>query len=487
MKITNPATLAPLGEVPESGVDDIHRTMAAAGAAARAWHATTGACRAELLKQIGSRVRESARDLAELSTEESGLARCESLDCVRAAAAIFDFYATHAAAGGAGRAGNAGDRRGEGDDGSLGTVAVFAPFSLPLPVMAASVGRALAEGLSVVYKPPAENPLTSLALASAFDGLPAGVVNLVTGGPAVGRLLLAHPGVGQILFTGSAAVGLEIAAVARGKRLDLEVGTVDAHIVCRGVDLDLAVPAIAWTRLMSGGQSRMSGGHLYVERSLAAEFVDRMHHCVGFLDVDDPCRPCTDLGPLISHEAAVKLEDQVGRTLRAGAKLILGGRRFRPSGLPGHFFQPTILTDVKPGSVPMREQLLGPVITVTPMADLAEALRLWKEFSSPWALSPATASIYTADADAAAGAVEAMPDGFFRINDPSVGDLGPLGGLHHRGIRNALGTVADESRNRPTKRVEMSRTIERRPWWFPYIDRSGGPLDARPPSEARAS
>jgi acyl-CoA reductase-like NAD-dependent aldehyde dehydrogenase len=460
--ITNPATLAPLGEVPESGADDIERAIAAARAAADSWRETPTARRAALLKEIAGRIRGKARELADLSIRESGLARCESLDCIRAAAACFDFFAVHAEGGRSGAAGA-----------MPRVAAVLIPFNLPLPVMAAAIGGALADGLSVVCKPPAQSPLTSLELARAFDVLPAGAVSVVTGGASVGRVLAAHPDVGRVLFTGSSAAGLEISAAAAGKHLDLEVGTIDAHIVCRGADLDLAVPAVAWTRLVSGGQACMSGGHLYVERSLAAEFVDRMHHCVGFLDVDDPAQSSTDLGPLISLDAARKLEDQVGRILREGAKLILGGRRFRPSGLPGHFFQPTILTDVKPGSVPMREQLLGPVITVTPVADLAEALRWWA--GSPPAMSPAGASIYTDDVDRAGRLLEAMDGGFFRINDPSVADLGPFSGLRHRGIRQALGADPHDSRDDRTNRAQFARTMERKPWWFPYVDRARSP------------
>jgi acyl-CoA reductase-like NAD-dependent aldehyde dehydrogenase len=464
--IMNPATLAPLGEVPESGVDDIERAVAAAAGAAPSWHATPAAQRAALLHEIGSRIRGSARELAELSTRESGLARCEALEEVRAAAASFDFFAAHTGSH---------TEPGGRDGGSSGAVAVLVPFSLPLPVMAASVAQALAAGLSVVCKPPAQNPLASLQLARAFEMLPAGAANIVTGGPEVGRALVADPGIGRVMFTGSMAAGLEIAAAAGGKRLDLELGTVDAHIVCRGADLDLAVPAIAWTRLRSGGQACMSGGHLYVERSLAAEFVERMHQCVGFLDVDDPSKPSTDLGPLISLEAARRIEDQVGRTLRAGAKLILGGRRFRPSGLPGHFFQPTILTDVNPGSAPTREEILGPVITVTPVADLAEALRFWMQFASHPAMSAAGASIYTGDAEAAGRAVEGLAEGFFRINDPAVGALGPFSGVRHRGLRLALAADRDDSSVRRTKHVVISRAIERKPWWFPYIDRVRSP------------
>jgi acyl-CoA reductase-like NAD-dependent aldehyde dehydrogenase len=457
--ITNPATLAPLGEVPESGTEAIEQAVAAARAAAGPWRNTPDARRAALLKDIAGRIGALAGELADLCTRESGMARCESLDCVHAAAAGFDVLSRNPPIGDA-----------------AGVTALLLPFDLPLPVMGAGVARALAAGQTVVCKPPAQNPLTSLALARAFDGLPDGTVSVVTGGRAVGRALSAHPDVAAILFTGSSSAGLEVATAARGKRLDLEVGTVDAQIVCRDTDLDLTVPAVAWTRLVYGGQGSLSGGHIYVERSLAREFVDRLHQCVGFLDVDDPAKPSTDLGPLISLDAARKLEDQVGRTLRAGAKLILGGRRFRPSGLPGHFFQPTILTDVPAGSVPMREQLLGPVITVTPVADLAEALRLCTEFSPRPLISPSVASIYTADAEAAGRAVQAMAEGFFRINDPPVGALGPFSGLRHLGIRHALGVpqalgVPREDPPRK-KHVEMARAIERKAWWFPYVDRA---------------
>jgi aldehyde dehydrogenase (NAD+) len=288
---------------------------------------------------------------------------------------------------------------------------------------------------------------------------------MVIGGADVGRTLIAHPQIDTVVFTGSAAAGLEVAQRAQGKTLDLEAVTGSVHIVDRSADLDLAVPAIAWNRLMSGGQGWASG-HLYVERSIAAELVERMHQCVGFLDVDDPSKAATDLGPLISADAALKVEDQVGRTLREGAKLILGGRRFRPSGLPGHFFQPTILADVNRASLPLREMIAGPVITVTPVADLGEALRLWRESARP-VLSPSRASIYTGDAEAARREVAGIGEGFLRINDPAIGHLGAFSGLCHRGIRLALGSARAGAHLPGT--VEISPAIERKPWWFPYL------------------
>ena len=184
-----------------------------------------------------------------------------------------------------------------------------------------------------------------------------------------------------------------------------------------------------------------------------------MHQCVGFLDVDDPMKCPTDLGPLISLEAAHRVEDQVGRTLREGATLILGGRRFRPSGLPGHFFQPTILSNVRPGGVPTREEILGPVITITPVSGVSEAIR--------WASESRTdfrASIYTSDPQAALKALEPVQLGNFRINDP-LSD-GGCGAFHRPAARPC------SSCGRLEVRAGCSAKMERKPWWFPYRDRA---------------
>src|SRR5277367_5182893 len=264
-----------------------------------------------------------------------------------------------------------------------GVAAVIVPYTFPLLAMAASAAPALAGGATLVCKPPPQNPLTALELARLCDFLPAGVINVVTGGAATAERLIAHPQVSRVSFMGSSAAGCRVQALARGKQLDLETGSLDAFIVCKDADLERAVPAIAWTRLMNGGQTCASPRHIYVERAIAAELADRMHQYVGFLDVDDPAKPPTDLGPLISLEAAQRVEDQVGRALRAGARLILGGRRFRPSGLPGHFFQPTILSNVSTGSAPTTEEILGPVITLTPVNDVADVLELSGRAATP--------------------------------------------------------------------------------------------------------
>jgi acyl-CoA reductase-like NAD-dependent aldehyde dehydrogenase len=441
--VANPATLKTLGTVPECGADDVARAVAAARAALPGWRNVPGARRAAFLVEIGGRIRARKRELATLLTQEAGKPLCESLDCIDAVVAIFEGCGAIAESGGA----------------DTGVTAAIVPFNFPLLIMASSIAPAIAAGNTVVCKAPPQNPLASLKLAEVYEALPAGVVNVITGGTEACHALIGHHDVERVTFTGSAELGRKIEAAAGGKRVELDLSSLDAFIVCKDANLDAVVPGIAWARLMNGGQGLASGRHMYVDRSIVAEFVERMHQCVGFLDVDDPIKPPTDLGPLISLEAAHRVEDQVGRSLRAGAKLILGGRRFRPSGLPGHFFQPTILTDVRPGSVPTCEEIAGPVISVTPVADAAEAIRLAGASGSQLS----GASIYTNSPEAALKMLESVNTGLFRINDPATGHgAGPLGGAHRGGIL------------RPPKQVEIARVMEQKPWWFPYLNRARG-------------
>ncbi len=350
LEILNPATLEPLGTVPECGPADVARAVATARAAQSDWGNVAAANRAALLREVGARIRTREGELATLLTRETGKPLCESADCIEAAASVFQACAAQAPHGAAGSPSGQ----------PAGVVGAILPFNFPLLLLACTVAPAIAAGRTVVCKPPHQNPLSSLKLAELFDAFPAGVFNVVTGGPAAGRALVDHPDVGLVKFTGSAQVGRSIAAAAAHKRVDLESGGLDSFIVCRDADLDVSVPGIAWARLFNGGQACTSGNHIYVERPIAEEFVERMHHCVGFLDVDDPIKSATDLGPLISLEAAHRVEDQVGRSLRDGARLILGGRRFQAVGAAGLFFPADDPLERSSGRRPNPRGDLGP-------------------------------------------------------------------------------------------------------------------------------
>jgi succinate-semialdehyde dehydrogenase/glutarate-semialdehyde dehydrogenase len=444
-EIKNPATLKVLDTVPDCGAEDVERAVSAATAAQHAWASMPPAERVALLREMARRVRALQVSLALSLSRETGKPMCEARDCITAAADMFE-------------------RSGRADVVAADVVAVITPYNFPVLAFAASAVSALAAGATLVCKPPPQSPLTLLELVRLCDSLPAGVMNVVTGGAECAERLVAHPHVSRVSFTGSSAVGCRLQALARGKYLDLETGSLDVFIVCKDADLERAVPAMAWSRLMNAGQTCAAPRHIYVERAIAGDLAERLHQYVGFLDVDDPAKPPTDLGPLISLEAAQRVEDQVGRALRAGAKLILGGRRFRPSGLPGHFFQPTILGNVPAGSAPTSEEILGPVITLTPVIDLADALEL-----SGQAAAPARAWIYTGDPEAATRSVQARNGGSFFINDPGDSQAGPFGGLRPGRVLTAL---ASPTAQNPLSRIaRLGGVIEPRPWWFPYLER----------------
>lgn len=363
-EIKNPATLAPLGTVPDCGAEDVRRAVAAARSAQPAWSKIPGIEKGKLLRQIGERIRARADALATLVTQETGTPLCESLDCVAWAAACFERQSEIT-------------REGRDRNAPFGVVAAITPFNPPLLEMARTVAPAIAAGNTLIYKPPHENPLASLKLAELCELLPPGALNVVTGSTETGIALVTDAEIDFVAFTGSASVGRRIAAAAgaRPKKVDVQLGSADPIIVLEDADLELAVAGTAWARLRYCGQDCRSRTRIYVQKSIAEEFADRIHEYMAFLEVGDPMKPETDLGPLISHEAARLVEEQVAHAAKQGARLKLGGRCFQPWGLSGHFFQPTLLTDARQGSVATREGIFGPVLLITPVADAQEAVR----------------------------------------------------------------------------------------------------------------
>ena len=449
LSVDNPATLRRLGEVPDSDAAAVEAAVNGARAALASWQELDAAQRRQLLRGVAGRVRAEAGSLADLLSAECGKPLCEARDCVGAVARLFD------SAGG--------PLPYPAEPGAV--IAALLPGNFPLLFLAVASVTALAAGHVVIAKAPPLNPLTCLRLATLLGDLPAGVLTVLPGGAEAGLLLARHPAVDRIDFTGSAAVGAALAAAVPDKPLQLQPGSVDACIVCSDADLELAVPGIAWARLANAGQAGTVVKHLYVERAIAGAFVDRLHQFVGLLDVDDPRKAPTDIGPLISLQAARRVEDQVGVALREGARLILGGRRFRPSGLPGHFFQPTILTDVAAGSSTTREEILGPVIAVTPVEDHRTALRLAAQASPACCVS-----IHTADPERALRDVEAIAVAEVRVNDPALGAAGPFAGLRHAALLQALAGIGAPV---PGQRiVHAAPRLEAKPWWFPYATRA---------------
>jgi acyl-CoA reductase-like NAD-dependent aldehyde dehydrogenase len=468
-EIKNPATLKSLGTVPDCGAADIARAVAAAKAAQPGWWKVPGVEKAKLLREIGAQIRAREHALASLMTQETGKPLCEAVDCIDWVAACFEYYGEVARSS----YGNsvppvAPHQLNFTIKEPFGVVAAIVPFNFPLLLMAWKVAPAIAAGNAVICKPPHQNPLSNLKLAEVYDLLPPGVVNVVTGAADSGAALVDHPDVDLIAFTGSNAVGRRIAAAAGAqlKKVNLELGSIDPFIVFKDADLDVAVPGVAWARLLNAGQVCTSSKRIYVEQPIAAEFTARMQEFVARLKVGDPMTPDTDLGPLISHEALERVEDQVARAIKDGARLLLGGGRLKPPGLPGYFFQPTILSNVRHGSVATREEIFGPVLSITTVADADEAIRLAND--SEYGLG---ASVYTKDLATAMRAMESIKAGTFWINDPLTdNDAAPFGGMRHSGIGRELGAEGLDAFREP-KHVHLDWVMERKPWFFPYRDR----------------
>lgn len=468
-EIKNPANLELLGIVPECGEEDIAAAVTAAADAQRAWWKVPGVEKAKVLREVGARIRSMEHELSHLMALETGKPLCEAVDEIDWVAAAFEYYAevTRASFGNsippvAPHQVNFTIKE------PYGVVAAIVPFNFPLLLMSWKLAPALAAGNTIVCKPPHQNPLSNLVLGKVFDLLPPGVVNIVTGGEATGEALIQHPKVDLIAFTGSTKVGRRIASLAGQhlKKINLELGSVDPLVVFKDANLDVAVEGAAWARLLNAGQVCTSSKRMYVEKAIADEFIERMVKHVKTLKVGDPMKPDTDIGPLISSEAAENVERQVQAAVKEGATLVMGGKRFQPPGLKGYYFEPTILTNVRHGSLPTTEEIFGPVISITVAKDADEAIQMAND--SKFGLG---AVIYTNNLEIAMRAMENIKAGTFWINDPLTdNDAGPFGGMRWSGIGRELGPEGLDAFREP-KHVHMDYVIERKNYWYPYKNR----------------
>ncbi len=302
-----------------------------------------------------------------------------------------------------------------------------------------------------------------------MTGFQPGVVNIVTGAADTGSMLLNHPGIDMIAFTGSTAVGKKIAASAGAqlKKINLELGGIDPLLVFDDADLDVAVPGAVWARLLNAGQVCTSSKRIYVVESVAEEFTKRVVEQVKTLNIGNPMDPKTDMGPLISADAVDKLEQQLATVIGEGAKLLYGGKRFQPGGLKGHFFQPTVVSGVKHGGIATTEELFGPVISIFYVKDANEAIE--KANDSEYGLG---ATVFTKSLELAMKAMENIKAGSFWINDPLAdNNAAPFGGMRHSGIGRELGAEGLDAFREP-KHVHLDYVQERKPDWFPYAKRS---------------
>jgi len=465
IQVVDPATEEPVDVVPKGGPADLDRAVAAAKRTFPAWKRTPAWTRAEMLVEVGRRLRAAREEFALTLTRETGRTLRKNRGYVDWAAMCFDYYA-----------GLIRDRRGRvipsAQTGQLnlvikepiGVVGCIVPFNYPLMLLAWKVAPALAAGNTVVIKPATQTPLLTLDLHRVFDHLPKGAVNIVTGpGSEVGDALVRHPDVPCIAFTGSTAVGQHIYRLGaeRIKKLHLELGGSDAAIVCADADLDAAARAVAWTAFLNAGQVCTSAERIYVEQAVHAEFLERFADLTGRLVIGPGIDETTEVTPLIGRAERDQVEARVAVARREGAKVVAGGRR--PSHLTkGWFYEPTVLADVRHGMSLLKEEIFGPVAPVLPFRTFDEALALAND--SPYGLG---ATLYTRDARRVRRYFEEIEAGNVWVNDPLVDNpAGPFGGIKMSGLGRELGEEGLEE-FQLTKHVHWDIEGSVKPWWFP--------------------
>lgn len=305
-----------------------------------------------------------------------------------------------------------------------GVVGVITPFNFPFLLTSRAVLPALATGNSVVLKPDARTPVSGgvlLALMLEAAGLPSGVFHMLPGDAQAGEALVTDPDVTMVSFTGSTAVGRRVGELAGRhlKKVALELGGKNALIILDDADMDLALCGGAWGSWLHQGQICMSAGRHLVHESKVQEYARRMAEKAQALPVGDPHTQPVALGPIITAQQVARVDRIVQDSIAMGAKLLAGGS---PNGL---FYPATVLADVTPDMPVFREEIFGPVVSITSFATDTQAIALAND--TEYGLS---AGVYTRDIGRGMAIGEQLMVGLLHINDQTVNDDGtmPMGG-----------------------------------------------------------
>ncbi|MBQ1163091.1 aldehyde dehydrogenase family protein [Streptomyces smyrnaeus] len=378
-KTLSPASEEVLSEVAYGEQEDVDAAVRAARAAFGPWSALPGAERAKYLFRIARIIQERSRELAVLETLDNGKPIRETRDAdLPLVAAHFFYYA-----GWADKLSYAGCGP---DPRPLGVAAQVIPWNFPLLMLAWKVAPALATGNTVVLKPAETTPLSALFFADICRqaGLPKGVVNIVPGDGATGAALVGHPDVNKVAFTGSTAVGKQIARTVAGtrKRLTLELGGKGANIVFEDAPLDQAVEGIVGGIFFNQGQVCCAGSRLLVQESVQEEVLDALKRRLSTLRVGDPLDKNTDVGAINSAEQLARITELAEAGEAEGAQ-----RWSPPCELPGegYWFAPTVFTGVSQAHRIAQEEVFGPVLSVLTFRTPDEAVA--KANNTPYGLS----------------------------------------------------------------------------------------------------
>jgi succinate-semialdehyde dehydrogenase/glutarate-semialdehyde dehydrogenase len=430
--VTNPASGAKLGVIPNMGSAETKRAIAAAAEALPAWAARTAKDRAAVLRRWFELILQNESDLATLMTAEQGKPLAESKGEIAYAASFIEWFAEE------GKRlygdiipGHQADKRILVLRQPVGVVAAITPWNFPSAMITRKAGPALAAGCTMVLKPASQTPLSALALAELAmrAGVPAGVFNVVTGSAsAIGGEMTTNPAVRKVTFTGSTEVGKKLMVQCAGtvKKLSLELGGNAPFIVFDDADLDAAVQGAIASKYRNTGQTCVCANRLLVQEGVYDEFAKKLSAAVARLRVGDGLKGATDQGPLIDEKAIAKVEEHVADALAKGARLTAGGKRH---SLGGTFYEPTILTGVTTQMLVAREETFGPVAPLFKFKTEAEAIKMANDTEFGLA-----AYMYTRDLARSWRVSEAIEYGIVGLNTGIIStEVAPFGGMKESG------------------------------------------------------
>jgi acyl-CoA reductase-like NAD-dependent aldehyde dehydrogenase len=434
--VINPAT----GQVFASLAAGTSADIATAAASARrsfrsgAWRKLTGAERGRILWRLSDLLERDAESLARIETLDCGMPLTRTRVHLSRGIEAIRYYA--------GMCTKIHGRTAElsGPDieyhsyvrrEPVGVVGMITPWNGPLLVVCNKVAPALAAGCSVIVKPPEDTSLTALAFArlAAEAGVPAGVVNVVTGtGLEAGAALAAHPDVNKISFTGSTAVGKELVRASAGnlKRLSLELGGKSPVFVFDDADMELAIPVCFRAIFANSGQVCVAGSRLYVQKGSIDRVVSGLKQLAEATRLGNGLDPRTELGPLVSQRHRERVMRYIRSGLEEGVELVTGGRM---PAQDGYFVEPTIFLNARKDATIMREEIFGPVLNIVPFDSIDEVEELGN--ATPYGLA---AGIFTRDLSTAHRAAKLLEVGNVWVNCYGIMDYAmPFGGFKQSG------------------------------------------------------
>ena len=431
--VINPATGKVLGTVPKSSKAETARAIEAAAQAFKTWRKTTANERAQKMRKLHDLILTNLDALAEILTMEQGKSLVEAKGEVASSAAYILWYAEEA-------------RRVYGDvvpspwadrrimvtKEPVGVVAAITPWNFPSSMLARKIGPALASGCTVVVKLATQTPYSGLVWGVLCEeaGIPAGVVNILTGSASeIGGELTRNPQIAKLTFTGSTAVGKLLMKQTAGtvKKVSMELGGNAPFIVFDDADLDRAVAGAIVAKFRNSGQTCVCTNRFFVQSKIYARFIEKFTAAVEQLKIGNGLEDGTQQGPLIDMNAVEKVEEFIADAVKKGGRVVTGGQRH---ALGGTYFEPTVIADAKPRMRFTKEEIFGPVAPVYKFKSEDDVIE--QANNTEYGLA---CYFYTQDLGRAFRVMEGLKYGLVGVNEGLISTVeAPFGGLKESGL-----------------------------------------------------